>query len=33
MRNPEGAVEWDEEEGLPDDQTEDHDCGDYDEGD
>lgn len=26
---PEGAIEWDEEEGLPEDQTENTDCGDY----
>lgn len=26
---PEEATEWDVEVGLPDDQTENHDCGDY----
>lgn len=25
---PEGATEWDEELGLPDDQTDSHECGD-----
>lgn len=30
MKSPEGWVDYEEEEGLPEDQSEEHDCGDTD---